>query len=116
MSYGYPENQACGIKISFNGLLGRDIILISASGMDDLTVSEILDSAGSSAYHDVIDKIIMFIGFSDEEISKCIEAFPGDIPRPIFCLLTEENIAWTAGRLLEHLKKERDLWKNGRET
>ncbi len=116
MSYGYDEMQACAVKTSFNGLLARDIILISASGMEGSTVSDILDSAGSSAFHEMIDKIIMFIGFSDDEISRCIENFPRDIPRPIFCLLTEENIAWTTGQLLEHLKKERDLWEKGKET
>ncbi len=108
MLYGYAEHQAIGITASLKELLGRDVIMISASGGEDETVEEILDSEGAAVFEEREDHVLMFLGFGESEISLAMDRFPkgGDIPRPIFCGLTEENHRWKFSYLLEHLLEE----------
>ncbi|MCU0844658.1 MAG: DUF3783 domain-containing protein [Spirochaetes bacterium] len=112
MLYGYAEHQAIGITASLKELLGRDVILISASGGEDETVEEILDSDEAPLFEEREDHVLMFLGFGESEISLAMDRFPkgGGIPRPIFCGLTEENHRWKLSYLLEHLLEEHRRW------
>lgn len=110
--YGYAKDQALAIEASLKRLLGRDVILISASGREDETVDEIIDAEGNAVFEKREDRVLMFLGFDDDQIALAMDDFPGDgpLPRPIFCGLTEENHRWKFSYLLEHLLEEHRRW------
>ncbi|HOO70179.1 MAG TPA: DUF3783 domain-containing protein [Spirochaetota bacterium] len=110
--YGYSKEKADCIKQSFEKALNCDIIIINATNREDDPLNEILESGNNTGYADREHPVLMFLGFSDSEISLAIKSFPrsGDIPRPIFCGLTEQNYYWTFRKLHEHLIEEQRYW------
>jgi hypothetical protein len=60
----------------------------------------------------------MFLGFDDDLIEKSLKGFPRreQLPRPIFCGLTENNYNWTVAFLAEHLLEEKRSWTAGDNT
>lgn len=110
--YGYSEDMAGHILTFLKDAIGRDVTLVSASGREDDTVDEILDEDGAAVFEGREDRVLMFLGFDEREISLAMDRFPkgGEIPRPIFCGLTEENHCWKFSYLLEHLLEEHRRW------
>lgn len=112
MLYGYGREQADTIRASFKETLGRDVALIGASGRERDTVDLILEAEDEGAFEEKDTRVLMFLGFSREEMSLAIDRFPrdADIGRPIFCGLTESNCRWKLDYLLEHLREEHARW------
>lgn len=106
--YGFKLEEAEQIVIAFEDRFGAEVVLVSATGKEKKTVQEILDSGPGGEFDEKEDRMLMFLGFNDQQIKQALKAFPSDvgIPRPIFCGLTEENVNWTITQLMEHLKEE----------
>jgi hypothetical protein len=106
--YGYDRNDALVIVNEYMEFLEEGIVLIGASCSDDLAVSEILSPGFRQCFEDHENKVIMFLGFSGEQVQMALKSFPGErgIPRPIFCGLTESNYNWKMKDLVEHLLEE----------
>lgn len=107
MVYGYDESHALEIKWHLDKLAERDVMLISASGREGDRVSTIIGEPQASSFESKENKILMFLGFGDEQIGPAMKSFPKELERPIFCTLTEQNINWTLDYLIEHLLEER---------
>lgn len=112
MLYGYGREQADKIRASFAETLGRDVALIGASGREGDVVEDILAAEDEGAFGEKETRVLMFLGFPQEEMSLAIDRFPRetDIGRPIFCGLTESNSRWKLDFLLEHLREEHERW------
>jgi len=115
--YGYNSDSANIIKSSIKQLIDQDIIMISGSGKEELKVVEILEKGPENTYEDKDNKILVFLGFDSEQVTTVLGGFSKEqsksssIPRPIFCGLTEQNINWKLGNLVEHLVEEDRCWK-----
>jgi len=116
--YGYSKAQSEEIGTSIAAALGREVDLLSASGMEEKTVDEILEAGGSAGFEEREDRVLMFLGFDDEAISRAIDGFPKEkgIVRPIFCGLTDDNVQWKFTYLLEHLLEEHRHWTSRKEN
>ena len=115
MLYGYGKDRATTIREALVAALGRDVTLISASGREGDTVERILDAEEAEAFEEKETRVLMFLGFSREEMSLAMDRFPGDVvARPIFCGLTESNAGWTLEHLLEHLLEEHARWTSAK--
>jgi hypothetical protein len=112
MLYGYGREQADKIRASFAETLGREVTLIGASGREYDAVDRIIEGEDEGAFEEKETRVLMFLGFSQEEMSLAIDRFPrdADISRPIFCGLTESNCRWKLDHLLEHLREEHARW------
>lgn len=103
--YGFGPEEARTICSSFGEIVPGPIAALSASGGESRLVSEILDSP-SDFFEQGDVRILMFLGFGDDEIRRSLSRYPKEIKRPIFCTLTENNSGWTFGYLVEHLREE----------
>lgn len=119
MLAGYFEYEAEFIQYSLKEIIGKDLLLFSGKSEDERIIMQILeDGEAISGSFPTVDRVIepwlMFLGFSDEDINLVIKNFPimENMPRPIFCGLTEENSNWTIPALSEHLAAERAYWQN----
>lgn len=114
--YGYSENDSKKIKKILEELMKDPIILISGSKKENVKVLDILEYGPDDNYEDKENKILLFLGFNDEQIDKVLQNFPdnieNEIQRPIFCGLTQENVNWTLEYLVEHLLEEDKYWKS----
>jgi hypothetical protein len=65
-------------------------------------------------FKDETPKILLFLGFSDEYITRVLDTFSQieGVERPIFCGLTEENSTWPINQLLSHLEEEHRYWSS----
>ena len=84
MVYGYSRDRAEKIRDSLCDLTGRRVVLFSATGREDEVIEKIIGGQAGGEYADGPDPVLMFLGFSDIEISDAIDSFPGPLPRPIF--------------------------------
>ncbi len=111
--YGYSADQADVIRRSFDRLFSAATIVISASGREQMTVMDILEQGPVDRFDEQETRILVFLGFSQEQIRQALQEFPpeGGLPRPIFCTLTEQNVRWPLSRLLEHLTEEHNRRK-----
>jgi hypothetical protein len=109
MLYGYGKSQADIIGRFLGGLLGRGVAVLSGSGREADVVGDIIDGGKGPVFGEAEPRILMFLGFDDDLIGAVLSAFPrdGSVPRPIFCTLTESNIAWPLSQLVEHLLEEK---------
>ncbi|WP_084170489.1 DUF3783 domain-containing protein [Clostridium algidicarnis] len=58
------------------------------------------------------EKVILFNGFSDDELDKIIKLVRATIGRsPILAVVTDTSKKWTFGYLVEHLIEEREWYK-----
>ena len=106
MIHGFSKEEA-GIVLEFlEGLAGRKIMPISATGKEKLRVVEILNSPEWESFAAADPRIVMFLGFDDSQIGAAMKYFPLQ-PKPIFCSPTEQNLQWTFEYLVEHLLEER---------
>lgn len=104
--YGFNLNDALLIRDTISETLGTEIDTISATGEEASTIEDVLDRMSDGNFLNAPVRFLMFLGFSDEEISASIKAFPRVQNRPILCTLTEKNMKWTVSYLLNHLIEE----------
>ena len=111
--YGYDREAAFVLKEQMKTTMGTDITLLSASKREADIVMTVLETP-SEEFEDKESKILVFLGFDNEKISKVLDEFPkdGNIIRPIFCGLTEQNVSWPVSQLVEHLLEEDKAWRN----
>ena len=107
MLYGYDRGSATSIYYFLNELVGRDLMIYSASGRESEIVAMIIGQLSTGMFEDNENKIIMFLGFPDDRIGAAMKLFPEGIEPPIFCALTEQNIQWTIEYLIGHLQDEK---------
>jgi len=109
ITYGYAQPQAELVASTIGKLLNEPPILLSASGKEDVIVRDIMEGGLVRTFEQKDTKIIMLLGFDDQQIGEVLNGFPkdGSIPRPIFCGLTQQNAAWKWKELVLHLIEER---------
>lgn len=107
--YGYSKNDADIIYTAISSLLQQQIFLKSANGKESFTIENLIESS-SNDFEDKTPKIIMFIDIKDSKIKQILGSFPSSVTRPIFCGLTEHNIAWSFSTLKDHLLEEQEYW------
>jgi len=109
--YGYGKDEALRLKDTLESLIERPVEILSATNREGLVVGDILDQEESgNTYQDSPVKFLMFLGFLDPEINAVMSGLPKDDRRPIFCGLTESNVAWPVAKLIEHLLEEKRYW------
>lgn len=111
MIHGFSKNEAEHLQQFMEVLANQKVISISATGMEDQRVAQILDAARFDNFAAADPKILMFLGFQDNMIGAAMNHFPPDLGRPIFCSPTEQNLQWTFEYLVEHLLEEREAMK-----
>jgi hypothetical protein len=111
--YGFDGKESSYLQAFLTEVMEQYVLALSAAGQEENPVQGILSSP-SKAFEEKEIKILMFLGFDDEKISKVLNEFPSDgsIHRPIFCGLTAENINWPLKQLIEHLQEEDKQWKD----
>ncbi len=110
--YGYNKSDAAAINNLLSKELKKDILLLSASGMEDRPLKEALEIRNKDHFEEKETAILVFLGFDNNEIQKALHIFPQKkIRRPIFCGLTEKNIRWPVKKLIAHLMEEELYWK-----
>ncbi|MDT8273756.1 MAG: DUF3783 domain-containing protein [Desulfomonilia bacterium] len=56
------------------------------------------------------EKVVLFFNVEAQMVHKVMnEGKKRDLPRPIYAMVTRQNIEWTFDDLVEHLVKERDF-------
>jgi hypothetical protein len=112
--YGYEKTDAYIIKSAIETILNCELILISSSRKESQIVENILSDELYDTYEEKEVKMLMFLGFNDNQINLTLEKFPDPdkVSRPVFCGLTENNITWPLEKLLGHLIDERNYWDN----
>lgn len=105
--YGYEKKSADIIKNTYSADLGEDMETFGAAETENFRVEEILEDPGKSRYENGEKKFLMFLGFDNQQISRCLQTFPASEKRPIFCGLTEHNFTWEVNHLMEHLIEEK---------
>jgi len=110
--YGYNKADAHCIRDTLAAALKNDILLLSGSCKEAHVLEDILNDEKYDTYEDKDPRVLMFLGFDDEQINLALTNFPGAdrVARPIFCVPTENNITWPLYQLLEHLVEERNYW------
>jgi hypothetical protein len=104
--YGFNLDEALLVRDTISAALDTEIDTISASGEEHSSIEDLLDRMPDGNFTDAPVRFLMFLGFTDEDISAVIKAFPKVSKRPILCTLTENNMKWTVSHLLEHLIEE----------
>ncbi|MCK4758050.1 MAG: DUF3783 domain-containing protein [Thermoplasmata archaeon] len=109
LTYGYDETSALEVQEMLASMLESEIVLIGASGKDDVIVGQILKTGPSaSTFGDAETKVLMLLGFDDDQIGLVLENYPKK-GRPIFCALTRENNNWDMKTLIVHLLEEKKI-------
>ena len=116
MLYGYGEEDAQLIHRTLEEALEQEVELISAAGQEERVVTEILDRADSVNFEDREVKVLMMLGFSEDQLETTLREFPKveGLPRPIFCTLTQHNARWPLLHLIEDLQQERRAFQEMR--
>ena len=107
MLYGFDKDEAETVNEFMQVLAQREVKGISATGKMNKKVADILSQAKFDQFESAEPKVLMFLGFQDNQIGAAMKYFPKDLGRPIFCSLTEQNVHWTLEYLIEHLLEER---------
>lgn len=116
MVYGYGEEDARFIHGVLEETMGEDVDLISAAHQEERVVADILERADSVNFEDQEVKVLMVLGFTDEQLEKTLKEFPrrDGLQRPIFCVLTQHNARWPLMHLMEDLLQERRAFQEMR--
>jgi len=115
--YGYQGEDARRIRIFLDEVAGAPVFVTGASGQNETRIIDILQNTTESRFADEQPKIMMLLGFSEEQIHVILGGFSAGlkgVERPIFCMLTENNQDWQLKQLLEHLEEERRHWSRKR--
>ena len=112
--YGYSNDESVVIQDLIEKAVNNKIVIISGSQKENSKVIDILEQGPTDDFEDKDNKILVFLGFSENQLENVLNLFPknGEIKRPIFCGLTEQNINWTLDYLIEHLVEEDRYWSN----
>jgi hypothetical protein len=111
--YGYNGDDAARIRAFLDEVAGFPVCITSGSGKNRETIADILQNPSENVFADEEAKIMMLLGFPEEQISAILGNFSigaEGLKRPIFCMLTEQNQNWPLEELLEHLEEERRYW------
>jgi len=116
MLYGYGEDDAHLIHGTLEEALGEEVDLISAARQEERVVTEILERADSVNFEENEVKVLMVLGFTEEQLDIALAGFPKveGLPRPIFCVLTPDNSRWPLMHLVEDLQEERRAFQEMR--
>ena len=109
MLYGYGPEDATVIHESLEEVLGEELDLISAVNQEERVVADILERADSVNFEERDIKVLMVLGFTEEQLEVTLKGFPKreGLARPIFCVLTQHNARWPLMHLIEDLLDER---------
>lgn len=113
LTFGYGKEDAQAIQAFLSRTLDTYVILVSASQKTDLKIIDILQKGPEDVFADEETKILMFLGFTEEQTRAVLKNFPsgeGGVRRPIFCSLTAQNRQWPLRELIEHLAEEHRRW------
>ncbi len=111
--YGYHGEDARRIRIFLEEVSGAPVFVTGASGQNETRIIDILQNTTESRFADEEPRIMMLLGFSEEQINAILGGFSAGLQgvgRPIFCMMTENNQNWPLKQLLEHLEEERRYW------
>lgn len=108
--YGYDQEQAMILHAHLEQLLETELYLFTATGKESMIIRDILNSGPDFYFGDRDIKVLIFLGFQQEQVGVVLGDFPVGIPRPIFCGLTMYNIEWPVSQLLDHLLEEQLHW------
>ncbi len=116
MLYGYAEDDAMFIGSSLEKVLGEELEVISAARQEERVISEILERADSVNFEEQEIKVMMVLGFTEEQLETALREFPKreGLQRPIFCVLTQHNSRWPLMHLIEDLLAERAAFQEMR--
>lgn len=104
--YGYDGAAAETVRAALAAAL-PPFRLLSAAGRRGERVADILAAGGSPAFAESPVKVLLLAGLPDGAVPAALAAFPAGLPRPLFCVLTPKNRAWTFETLARHLVAER---------
>jgi len=104
--YGYNQEDINVIQHAISSFNDEPMQIISAIGMTDQTVDDIITNDDDHHFEDLMPHIVLFFGFDDTQISSILRYFPSEVPRPIFCCLTPTNQHWPFRKLMKHLIEE----------
>lgn len=115
--YGYPEEDVNKLKVFLDTKLEINLEIISASGKENIKIADIIETNESSFFEDKQNKVLMFLDFLDEEIRYLLYNFSDvNLPKPLFCVLTEHNIEWNFDKLILDLIEERKYFEEKRKA
>ena len=115
--YGYDNQEAVIIKNAVDRILQCDSIMISASKMEKNTIDEILQRGPVNEFEKGEETFMMLLGMEKESVMNVVKFFPKEgVRRPIFCMLTKNNIDWSVEKLVKHLIDEQRTHKNESEN
>lgn len=115
--YGYGDKAAHDISAALTAALGSEPILISGSGREDDALIEVLENPMPVVFTDGPFKFMVMLGVDEDQMRAVMKALPpgGVVPRPVFSVLTEQNVNWKISTLKEHLAEEDRVWREKRE-
>jgi len=106
--YGYTEEDVNTLKTFLENKLDIKLNIISASGKETVKIADILENSENELFEVKENSVLMFLDFLDEEIRYLLHNFSDiNIPKPLFCILTEHNINWSFEKLIDDLLEER---------
>ena len=116
MLYGYGEDDALLIHRTLEEALEEEVDLISAARQEERVVAEILERADGVNFEEQEVKVLMVLGFTEEQLETALKAFPKveELVRPLFCVMTQHNIRWPLIHLIEDLQEERRAFQEMR--
>ncbi|KYC44867.1 MAG: hypothetical protein APG12_01518 [Candidatus Methanofastidiosum methylothiophilum] len=115
--YGYNKEDVNKLIIFLENKLDVKLEIISASGKESFKIADILENSESTFFEEKEEKVVMFLDFLDEEIRYLLYNFSEiNIPKPLFCVLTEHNIEWNFDKLIMDLKEERKHFEEKRKS
>lgn len=110
--YGYDEADAKALEAYVHGEFGEEALLMSASGLEELRLQEILERSPWGRFEAKEAKVFMMLDFDDKMIQRALRTFPKlRLGRPIYCTPTENNMGWPFFKLLSDLLEEERYWK-----
>lgn len=106
--YGFAADAAAAIRAALEPVLVPPPAWLSAAGMKERRVAEILAARQSDRFEESPVKVLLMAGLDDDGVGAVLAAFPSPaLPRPLFCALTATNRDWTFESLVRHLFEER---------
>ncbi len=108
--WGFSNDEKDKFNLFLEGLSAPETRVIDPE-QGHLLVHEILfsDKKGEDPL-DPEEKILLFFNVPAQSIHKVMnEVKKSDLLKPIFAMVTRENIAWKFSDLVEHLRKEHEF-------
>lgn len=105
---GWSVDEAAQIKTFADEQNVEKFIIINSSDSESI-LGDIV-KAENTEFGDILnEKMILFYGMTNKEISKFIDSFKTlGLDRPLFAMVTPHSVKWKIAYLLEHLMEERE--------